>query len=376
MSALLFLSACAGAARKPEAPVFFPPAPAPPRIQYLTYYTGRRDLEEQSAFNRFVVGEMQDVRLDKPYGVAMYQGKIYVCDTNGTVMVFDLGRKAFEPLKGATGNGQLRQPTNISIDADGTKYVADPVRGQVVTFDRNDEFLKAYGTPGGWRPVDVVAIGDRVYVADPENGLVKIFDKQSGELANTIGDKGAPSERIDRPTNLAVDSEGYLYVTDLGRFQVVKFDRDGHFKSTIGRLGDTPGFFARPKGIAADREGRLYAVDAAFNNVQIFNSEGRLLLFFGGGGDKPGSLTLPAKVAIDYDNVSYFASYAKPGFEIEYLLLVTSQFGDRRVNIYGYGREKGKPYPTDAQVLQEIQERARNAKEKPKEEPAEKAKPQ
>ena len=33
--------------------------------------------------------EMQDTKLDKPYGVAMYDGKIYVCDTNATVIVLD-----------------------------------------------------------------------------------------------------------------------------------------------------------------------------------------------------------------------------------------------------------------------------------------------
>jgi len=361
MSVPLLLSACVGAAPKPAAPVFFPPAPAPPRIQYLTSYSGVRDIEQQSAFSRFVVGEIADVRVDKPYGVAMSEGKIYVCDTNGTVMTFDLRRKTFEPLKGATGNGKLTQPVNISIDADGTKYVADPVRGQVVAFDRDDEYLRAYGEPGGWRPVDAVAIEDRLYVADPAHGVVKIFDKQSGEMTSVIGDKGPPAERLDRPTNLAVDRDKNLYVTDIGRFQVVKFDRDGHFEAMFGRLGNSLGHFARPKGIALDRDGRLYAVDAAFNNVQIFNGDGRLLMFFGGGGDEPGTLTLPAKVAIDYDNIEYLAPYVQPGFTLEYLILVTSQFGDRRVNLFGYGRETGREYLSDTQLLQEVEERRKKA---------------
>jgi DNA-binding beta-propeller fold protein YncE len=360
---LFFVGGCAAPVRKPAAPVFFPPPPAPPRIQYLTSFSGVRDIEEQSAFNRFVVGERPDVKLDKPYGVAIHDGKIYVCDTNATVIVFDLKRKTFEPLKGATGTGKLNQPVNISIDREGTKYVADPVRGQVVAFDRNDEYLRAYGAPGGWRPVDAVSLEDRLYVADSEHGLVKVFDKQSGEMVKTIGDRGAPSERLDRPTNLAFDADGYLYVSDVGRFQVVKFDRDGHFKATFGRPGDNLGHFARPKGIAVDRSGRLYAVDASFNNAQIFSGDGRLLMFFGDAGNKPGGLVLPAKVAIDYDNSQYFASYAQPGFEIEYLILVTSQFGERRVNIFAYGREKGREYRTDAQLLQEIEDRRKKALE-------------
>ncbi len=313
--------------------------------------------EQQSAFSRFVVGEKQDIRLDKPYGVAIYDGKIYVCDTNATVAVFDLKKNAFAMLKGATGPGTLKEPINISIEADGTKYVADPARSQVVVFDRNDEYVRAYGIAGAWRPVDAVAFDTRLYVADPKNSVIKVFDKASGDLVKSIGDKGDPAERLNRPTNLAFDRDGYLYVTDIGRFQVVKFDRDGHFKGTIGKIGDNLGHFARPKGIDLDRDGRLYVVDASFNNVQIFSNQGRLLMFFGEGGDKPGDLTLPAQVAIDYDNLKYFQKYAQPDFQMEYLVLVTSQFGPRRVNILAFGKQKGKEYPTDAELLKQMEER-------------------
>jgi len=361
----LLAAGCATPARKQEAPVFFPPPPGLPRIQYLTSFKGLKDVETQSSFNRFVVGELQDVRLDKPYGVGIHDGRIYVCDTNASVVVLDLAGKSYGGLKGDAGPGKLSQPINISIEADGTKYVADPGRGQVVAFDRNDEYLRAYGAPGGWRPVDAVAFEDRLYVADPANGLVRIFDKESGQEIKKIGDQGEPSERLDRPTNLAFDGDGYLYVSDIGRFQVVKFDRDGHFKSTFGEPGDNLGHFARPKGIALDRSGHLYAVDASFNNVQIFGKEGRLLMFFGEGGENPGNFLLPAKIAIDYDNVGYFQKYLQPGFQVEYLILVTSQLGDRPVSVLAYGQEKGKAYPTDEDLLKQIQERRDKERESP-----------
>jgi len=369
--ALLFLSAsCVSAPHKPtETPVFFPPPPALPRIQYLTSFRGLKDVQEQSSFDRFVVGEQQDLRVDKPYGIGIHDGKLYVCDTNATVIVFDLVAKSYSGLRGAVGAGKLIQPINITIEADGTKFVADPARGQIVVFDANDDYVRAYGSPGNWRPVDAVPFGDRIYVADPANGLVKVFDRASGDEVKTIGDKGEPSERLDRPTNLAFDGEGYLYVTDSGRFQVVKFDRDGHFKSTIGKPGDNLGHFARPKGIAIDRDGRLYAVDASFNNVQIFGKEGRLLMFFGGGGDVSGSFLLPAKVTIDYDNVKYFQKYLAPQFQAEYLILVTNQFGEHPVSILAFGQEKGKPYPTEDELLRQIEElrKQEQAKEQKKE---------
>jgi len=366
--ALVFMMAgCAAPPKKKDEAVFFPPAPAPSRIQYLTFITGAKDFEELSAFQRFVFGEKQEYRLDKPYGVGIYEGKIYVCDTNDTVIVFDLKAKTFGPLKGAKGAGKLVQPLNISIEKDGTKYVADPVRGQVVVFGRDDEYVKAYGKPGKWKPVDAVPFEDRLYVADIMNGAVKVFDKKSGEMIKSIGDAGELAERLSMPANLAFDFEGSLYVTDSGRFQVLKFDRDGHFRAAIGKHGDNIGHFARPRGIAVDREGRLYAVDAAFNNVQIFNKDGRLLLFFGEGGTAPGNFLLPAKVVVDYGNIEYFREYVQPGFEVEFLLLVTSQFGDRMVNVLGFGKEKGAKLPTDEDLLKEIEERKQKDLEKAKE---------
>jgi sugar lactone lactonase YvrE len=365
--ALSLMAACTPAVVERKT-AFFPPPPELPRLQYLTSFRGRKDVEKQSWFNRFVVGEKKDVRIDKPYGVAIHQGKIYVCDTNSTVLVFDLEQKMFGPLKGATGLGALRQPINIAIDADGNKYVADSVRGQIVVFDRDDEYQNAYGEPSNWRPVDVVPFGNEIYVADAANGVVDVLDRQSGQIVRTIGDKGEPAERLDRPTNLAIDGAGTLYVSDVGRFQVVQFDHEGHFKGAIGKPGDNLGHFTRPKGVALDRDGHLYAVDAAFNNVQVFTPEGRLLLFFGAAPkkdkDEPGALLLPAKVAIDYDNIRYFQSLIDPNFDAAYLVLVTSQVGEHPVSVLVYGKEKGKTYPTEAELLDLLKQRHKSEMEK------------
>jgi len=361
---ILAAASCAQHAAPTTQPVFFPPPPAPPRLQFLTALSGSKDLEKQSSFNRFVAGENQDQKLDKPYGVAVWDGRIYVCDTNAGVFVFDLKAKRYGPLKGSEGPGKLLQPINVSVDQDGTKYVADPVRGQVIAFDRNDEYLKAYGTPGEWRPVDAVRFADRLYVVDTGHHVIAVLDLASGAQVATIGDRGEPDAKLDRPTNISLDRDGALYVTDSGRFQVMKFDREGRFLAAFGKAGDNLGHFARPKGTALDRDGRLYAVDASFNNVQVFDKGGRLLMFFGDGGDAAGDFLLPAKVTIDYDNASYFQQYVQPDFQVEYLVLVTSQFGPRLVNVLAYGRAKGQPYPTDEELLKQIEERRRKELEK------------
>jgi hypothetical protein len=224
-------------------------------------------------------------------------------------------------------------------------------------YDEKDNYVKAFGPLEGWKPVDAAAIEGNLFVVDSKKAEVDVFDIQSGDFRNSLKRKDDAASSLGLPTNLAFDSKGNLYVTDDARFQIVKLDRDGYSRGTIGSLGQLPGSFARPRGLAFDRQDRLYAVDAAFNNLQIFNPDTtQLLLFFSKGGLEPGDLNLPAKVAIDYDDVQYFQQYAAPNFQIEYLILVTSQFGERKVSVFGFGTMKGQAYKTDEELSQELKE--------------------
>ena len=356
---LLFFAACATGKTPEVVEVFYPDPPVPARLQFLTSFTGEGDIAGQrSAFEAYITGIKESKRrLDKPYGVAIWGGKIYVSDLNQGIVIFDLEKKTYSLLAGAQGMGKLLQPVNIRVDADGTKYVADPLRGQVVVFDRNDFFVTAFGSPDAWKPVDALPYENELYVADMQNAQVTVVDKKSGGVLRRIGPEAEPAHRLSRPTNLAFDSEGHLYVSDAGRFQVVKYDRDGHFLGTIGDVGSESGTFARPKGIAVDRSDRLYVIDAAFGNVQIFNKEGYLLLFFSKSGKGPGDTDLPSQVAVDYDHIRYFQQYANRSFEIESLVIVANQFGSKMINVYGYGRELGKKYPSDAELLEQLKAR-------------------
>jgi len=275
-------------------------------------------------------------------------------------MVFDLVNRSFGPLQGAMGPGKLPQPLNISIDREGNKYVTDAMRQQVVVFDQNDKYARVFGKPGMWRPIDALVYEDKLYVADIKNGEIHVLDKTTGNLVKRFGKKGEPEENLNLPTNLAFDREGVLYVSDAGRFQVVKYDRDGHFLGTVGKLGSNPGTFARPRGVATDRERRLYAVDASFDNIQMFDEKGHLLLWFGHhgkGGWLPGEMYLPAKVAVDYENIEFFRGFADQQFEIEYLVVVSNQFGPNLLSVFAYGKAKGEKYPTDEELRKALEER-------------------
>ncbi len=345
--------------------IFYPPPPAPARLQFLASYSSEADLGGGAGkFATFVTGkEAPKTPIVKPYGLAFSQGKLYVCDVSSrTVRILDLEKRKMATFV-PQGEGRLRSPINLAVDRDGTRYVADTARNQVLIYGPNDAYLGALGQsaevspPGGavtstnpaqaaagkpeMKPIDVAIAGNRLYVADLNNHCVRVYDKAKRELLfkipqNPEGEK----DKLFAPTNLALDSQGRLYVSDIGGFRVQEYDAEGKYLRTFGQLGDRPGEFARPKGVAVDREGRLYVVDAAAQVVQIFDPEGRLLLFFGEPGGSAAALDLPAKVILDYDHVTLFQKYAAPGFVLEYLVIVSNQLGDRKVSVYGFGQKR------------------------------------
>lgn len=321
-------------------PIFYPLPPDEPRIQFLTSYSTSTDITGRSnPFQAFIIGEKEENPIVKPYGFAVWQNKIYVCDTQlQAIIILDIEEKSFNYFS-PRGKGILSKPINITIDNDGTKYVADTAREAVVVFDAANNYAGVLAKEGGMTPTDVVIHGERLYITDLKNSNVTVWDKRKRELLSNIPVGNSEEARLFSPVNLALDSEGNLYVSDIGAFRVQIYDREGNFMRSIGSLGDAFGQLARPKGIAVDTDGRLYVVDAAFEVVQLFDREGKLLMFFGQPQEDEYILSLPAKIRIDKTLLSFFQDYAAPSFEIEYLIFVTSQYGGKKISVFGFGRQ-------------------------------------
>jgi DNA-binding beta-propeller fold protein YncE len=323
--------------------IFFPPPPDEPHVQYLTSFSSESDLGGGTRFEDFVLGTtLAKQPISKPYGIAAVPGKIYVCDSGASSLAIADLAAAKMNFVSPEGEGQMQVPINLAVDQDGTCYVTDTGRGQVLIYSASNDYLGALGMKGEMKPGGVVVSGGRVYVSDLQNHCVRVYDKAGhGLLFSFPRDPADDKAKLFLPINLGVDQAGHVYVSDTGGFFVKVFDADGNFLRKIGNIGTGYGQFARSKGIAVDREGRIYVVDAATQVVQIFDASGQLLTFLGypkTSGEA--GLLLPAGIALDYDNVGAFQKYAAPGFKLEYLIFVTNQFGGHKVSVFGFGHKE------------------------------------
>ncbi|HMJ91918.1 MAG TPA: 6-bladed beta-propeller [Candidatus Acidoferrum sp.] len=336
------LTGCATTPAAKTSAIFFPPPPDEPRIQYLTSFGSENELGGAGKFSDFVLGTDKVHRpIWKPYGITTAKGFIYICDTQpANIVEADLVKKRISYIRPG-GREAMQVPINIAADAQGNRYVTDTKRGQVMVFDADDQLIDTIGKMGEMKPCGIALTAERLYIGDLSNRNVRVYKTATRELLFTIPRHSTNQHAdIKAPTNLAVDKDGNLYVSDTGGFDVKVFDRDGKFIRLVGEMGLNAGRFALPKGIAVDREKRLYVVDAATAVVQMFDDQGRLLMFFGEPKSSgPAGLYLPAAITVDYENVEYFQRFVAPGHTLEYLILVTNQAGPNKVSVYGFVRK-------------------------------------
>ncbi len=328
-------------ARRPETYSFWPLFPAEPRIQFLTSYRFSDDVEPvRSGLEDIIYGEERRVLpINKPYGLDMRDGRIYVCDTrNRGVIVLDL-RTQETRLMGATGMARTQSPTDLAIAADGMIYVSDSARGAIFVFDKDERYVTAMGLEN-MRPTGIDVFGDEVFVCDFTAQGVHVFDRHTGEHLRTFGSPGDGEGEFVRPLGLGISATGTVYVSDVIQCRVQRFSPRGDYLGDFGEMGDVVGTFVRPKMLAVDGEGIVFVVDAGFANVQMFNSDDDLLMFFGSAGGHPGSMYLPAGVECYDGDLDLFDDYVHPAFEAQRLVLVTNQFGNNKVSVYAIGQLK------------------------------------
>lgn len=298
----------------------WPLPPEPPRVRWLGEI---RNLDEvkgktkkkRSWFAR-VAGarapDEQPPRLFRPYGIAVdSRGRIYVADgAQREVFVLDRAERRVE-VRGASPRAPLALPIGVALDKNDRLFVSDSFLHSITCFDPQGRLLAQFGAEKLVRAAGIAVDRPRhrLYVADAKADRIAVFDTNSFQFERYIGGPSTPGlrepGRFAAPTNVAVDRQGNLYVSDTWNYRVQVFDVHGRFVRTFGAHGIRPGDFVRPKGIAVDSEGHVYVADAEFNNFQIFTPKGQPLLAVGSIGVAPGQFTLIAGLCIDAEDRIY-----------------------------------------------------------------------
>ena len=152
-----------------------------------------------------------------------------------------------------------------------------------------------------------------VYVVDSQNNRIQKFDPE-GNLLTAWGSFGQEPGQFSEPWGIAVDSEGFVYVADTWNHRIQRFTSDGElvtywgvFQDTGGELAEPQGTLYGPRDIAIDHEGNLFVTDTGNKRVQKFDAEGNPLGEWGGAGSEVGQFLEPVGIAIDQEANIYVA---------------------------------------------------------------------
>ena len=175
----------------------------------------------------------------------------------------------------------FKQVGAVAVDPDDRVYVFNRSEHPVIVFDRDGGFIAAWGE-GHFPSAHGMCFAQdgSLWLADSVDHTVKNFTT-GGEHIRTLGTKDSPGgdgEPFNKPTDVAVASNGDLYISDgYGNNRVHVYTADGQYKSSWGQKGDLPGVwpgdFNLPHNIWIHND-LVYVADRENHRVQIFDLAG------------------------------------------------------------------------------------------------------
>jgi len=316
--------------------VVWPQPPNIARVKYLDYFAGEKlpdfaaqPAKAKSSWMDRLAGTTQERGANplknhfffgEPHGLAVdSKGRLYVADGKvAAIFIIDPETHDTQMIKNGK-DASFVLINGLAIDDSDRLFVSDSQAHRILVFDKNHKGEAAI-TSGLMTPAGMAIDNENrfLYVADIGLDQVLVFDADDLTPIRRIGTPNTNHQStalgdFSKPSSVAVDQDGNVYVTDMLNYRVEVFDADGKFIRAFGKHGDGPGYFAMPKGIAIDCDGHIWVTDAMQNRVHLFTQEGDLLMYMGNKqGALPGTFSGLQYILIDKQN-RVFTSEVYPG---------------------------------------------------------------
>lgn len=209
----------------------------------------------------------------------------------------------------------ISKPYGIA-ERNGKLYVCDTGTARVIVIDipnKKFEFLKGIGGPGKLtKPVNVAVDRDGfVYVADTGRGEIMVYGPD-GEFLQTLG------KDLDmKPADVAVDGET-VFVLDVMKHEIKLLDRkSGKLLGTIGKDAEKPEEkLSLPTNMTIDSKGLVYVTNMGTSKVIKLDRDGHVIGSFGKMGDGFGQFGRPRGISVDNNGLIYVVDAAHQNVQI------------------------------------------------------------
>lgn len=191
---------------------------------------------------------------------------------------------------------RLGQVSGVAVDSIGDVFVfhragrvwREPFPSTAIDGDtvlhldgRTGALVASWGHRSFWMPHGLrVDSRDNIWVTDLGRHQVIKFARDGAVLLalGTRGVAGCDATHFSRPTDVAVLPDGSFYVSDgYGNSRIARFSPNGQLVAQWGRRGTRPGEFHLPHGIAVDASGLVYVADRGNSRIQLFGPSGEFV---------------------------------------------------------------------------------------------------
>jgi sugar lactone lactonase YvrE len=200
--------------------------------------------------------------LGEAMGVATNsKGHVFVFTRSANTRLFEFDQTGKFVRELGEGNYGFEFAHSVRVDPEDNIWVVDEGTNMVIKFNPAGRIVMVLGH----RP-DVIA----------------------GALSTTVPQVPAEKYTLGRPTDVAWDPQGNIFVSDgYINNRVVKYDKNGRFLKQVGseKTSAEPGQFNLPHGIAVDAKGDVYVADRSNHRMQKFDNDLNLKAVFSNIGD-------------------------------------------------------------------------------------------